>query len=235
MLFVMPLHSIGYSVNFEFSPAISKTLWGNTVEKNINFWNKDSKFNQSFSLGGLISCDVIFSERISLESGITFRNTNLNYSTINGDEFGNGNIYLKYSLLQIPVLFKYSIPLKKTTSVIDSLNIAGGLVLDYIAPNQSYRDETTTFVGFFLNPFVNCDIEMDVSYTHKIGTGKAIIGLRTDLSFIPSKYKISGREVKIGNLFSISPFIGYSFILKEDLIQAKKTEKNKRIRDISVE
>ena len=34
--------------------------------------------------------------------------------------------------------------------------------------------------------------------------------------------------------FSVSPFIGYTFILKEDKGLAKITEKNKRIKDIDV-
>lgn len=41
--------------------------------------------------------------------------------------------------------------------------------------------------------------------------------------------------MSIGNILSFSPVLGYTFIIKEDKNLSKITEKNKRIKDISVE
>ena len=74
-----------------------------------------------------------------------------------------------------------------------------------------------------------------VTYSHKIGPGKFFCGISADINFIQQKYKISGYDVNIGNVLTVAPVIGYTFILKEDKGVAKITEKNKRIKDIDVE
>jgi hypothetical protein len=127
------------------------------------------------------------------------------------------------------------VPLKNTTSVINSINVAFGPVLSFIAPNQSYKDDLTTNISNYISPSTNIGLELDLTYTHVLGPGKILVGIKTDYNLVQASYKISGKEVGIGSTFSFAPMIGYTFIIKEDKIQTKVTEKNKRIKDIAVE
>ena len=143
-------------------------------------------------------------------------------------------INLEYPVLQIPLMAKYSFAINKTTEVIDSLDISGGINLTYISGDQTYKDSLTTDIGKFISPFVNVGVMARAAFSHRIGPGKAFAGLQADFDCIPQGYIIAGRDVNFGNVLSVSPFIGYTFILKEDKGLAKITEKNKRIKDIDV-
>ena len=132
-------------------------------------------------------------------------------------------------------MVKYSFILKKTTSVISCLDLAGGVNISYIIGKQYYIDSVTTYMGNFISPVFNVGASVKAVFSHKIGPGKAFAGLRADMNFIPQNYTISSRKMNIGNILSISPVLGYTFIIKEDKNLSKITEKNKRIKDISVE
>jgi len=234
-LFLMPLSAVGYNVNFAVLPGISECCFGQQVETNKNFWDGSSKPVEYFSFGGRISCDVIFTQNMILETGLEYKNTNLNFVTKDVQTYANGEVNLNYSVFQLPILFKYSVPIKKTTSVINSVNVAFGPTLSFIAPNQAYKDDLTTGIQNFISPSTNIGLELDLTYTHVLGPGKILVGLKTDYNLVQASYKISGKEVGIGSTFSFAPMIGYTFIIKEDKIQTKVTEKNKRIKDIAVE
>lgn len=234
-LLLLPLNSVGYNANIALIPGISECFFGEQVESNKNVWDGVSKPVQYFSLGGRITVDFIFTQNIGLETGFEYKNTNLNFVTKNKNTYADGEVNLNYSVFQLPVLFRYSIPLKKSASVISSFNVAGGPTLSFICPNQSYKDEHTTSIQNFINPLVNVGMELDLTYSHVIGPGKIFLGIKTDYNFINSKYKIDGKDVCFGHAFSFAPVIGYTFIFKEDKHQSKVTEKNKRIKDIAVE
>lgn len=231
----LPLAALGYNVNFAFIPGLSGCFFGNQVETNKTFLDGSRGFTNYFTMGGRISADIIFNSNMAVESGIEYKNVNLNFATKSGDEYSNGEVNLNYSLFQVPVMFKYYIPITKTTSVINSFNIAFGPAISVITPRQSYKDDLTTSFQSFINPRINAGLELDLNYTHVVGPGKILVGLKFDYSFIPLDYSISGRKVGVGNAFSFAPMIGYTFIIKEDKKLSKVTEKNKRIKDIAVE
>lgn len=234
ILFILPLYSLGFDATLSLNAGVTECLGGSQVQKNQNLWDDASNLFDYINAGGLITTDIIFSENMSVETGFGFNKYNLHYTTQEEKVYGNGVIKLNCSIFQIPVLFKYTIPLKKTTETVNGINIAGGINLSYLFPNQTYTDDYTTFIGNFINPSFNVGFTLKATYSAKIGPGKVILGLKSDINFLQQKYAISGQEVNIGNVLSVSPMIGYTFTIKEDKSLSKITEKNKRIKDIDV-
>lgn len=226
--------SLGYNVNFELDAGIAECITGDQVKENKNFWEDFENVTDYINAGGMLSVDVVFKQNLSAMVGLEVKNNNLNYLTNDGNEYGNGIVKLNYQTIQLPVMIKYSFPLKKTTDVISSIDVAGGVNVSYILGRQSYKDNITNYVGnFIINPF-NVGISARAAFSHKIGPGKAYAGLKTDINLLPQTYTISGRKVNYGRVIFVAPVIGYTFILKEDKGLAKITEKNKRIKDIDV-
>lgn len=235
ILFVpFSLVALGYNINFAFLPGITECLGGDEVGSNKNIWEADSQYGKYLSLGGRLSTDIVFSKKFSIETGIEYKNVNLNYSTNSDSLYSNGLVNLNYSVFQLPILFKYSIPIKEQASVISSVNISFGPVFSVISPFQVYKDELTTYSGNFISPLYNAGLEADLSYSHALGTGKILIGIKCDYNFIKQGYKISGNDISFGNTLTVSPLIGYAFVLFEDKSQTHRKEKNRRIKDYIV-
>lgn len=231
---IFPLHALGYNVNFYLDAGINQNLFGAQVQSNKNVWEDTSNAFDYLNAGGLLTADIVFAENLSVEAGLGYSNINLHYTTNEDLQFSNGVVHINFAVIQLPIMFKYTIPLKKTTETVNSINVAAGVQVSYMFPNQTYTDSLTTFVGNFISPFINVGAIVKATYTPKIGPGKAIIGVKADINFLQNKYIISGRDVNIGNILTVSPMIGYSFTIKEDKGLSKITEKNKRIKDIDV-
>ena len=228
------LFSFGYNVNFELDAGLSNCLLGKQIQENKFVWDDFGNIPDYITAGGAITADLVLTQEFSVVGGIRFKNVQLNYLTSDGVEFGNGVIHLQYPVLQIPLMAKYSFAIHKTTEVIDSLDISAGVNISCILGDQTYKDSLTTDNRKFISPFVNVGVIARAAFDHRIGPGKAFAGLQADFDCIPQGYAIDGRAVNFGNVLSVSPFIGYTFILKEDKGLAKITEKNKRIKDIDV-
>ena len=228
------LFAFGYNVNFELDAGLSNCLLGKQIQENKFVWDDFGNIPDYITAGGAITADLVLTQEFSVVGGIRFKNVQLNYLTSDGVEFGNGVIHLQYPVLQIPLMAKYSFAIHKTTEVIDSLDISAGVNISCILGDQTYKDSLTTNNRKFISPFVNVGVIARAAFAHRIGPGKAFAGLQADFDCIPQGYAIDGRAVNFGNVLSVSPFIGYTFILKEDKGLAKITEKNKRIKDIDV-
>ena len=228
------LFAFGYNVNFEMDAGLSNCLLGKQIQENKFVWDDFGNIPDYITAGGAITADLVLTQEFSVVGGIRFKNVQLNYLTSDGVEFGNGVIHLQYPVLQIPLMAKYSFAIHKTTEVIDSLDISAGVNISCILGDQTYKDSLTTDNRKFISPFVNVGVIARAAFAHRIGPGKAFAGLQADFDCIPQGYAIDGRAVNFGNVLSVSPFIGYTFILKEDKGLAKITEKNKRIKDIDV-
>ena len=228
------LFAFGYNVNFELDAGLSNCLLGKQIQENKFVWDDFGNIPDYITAGGAITADLVLTQEFSVVGGIRFKNVQLNYLTSDGVEFGNGVIHLQYPVLQIPLMAKYSFAIHKTTEVIDSLDISAGVNISCILGDQTYKDSLTTDNRKFISPFVNVGVIARAAFAHRIGPGKAFAGLQADFDCIPQGYAIDGRAVNFGNVLSVSPFIGYTFILKEDKGLAKITEKNKRIKDIDV-
>ena len=228
------LFAFGYNVNFELDAGLSNCLLGKQIQENKFVWDDFGNIPDYITAGGAITADLVLTQEFSVVGGIRFKNVQLNYLTSDGVEFGNGVIHLQYLVLQIPLMAKYSFAIHKTTEVIDSLDISAGVNISFILGDQTYKDSLTTDNRKFISPFVNVGVIARAAFAHRIGPGKAFAGLQADFDCIPQGYAIDGRAVNFGNVLSVSPFIGYTFILKEDKGLAKITEKNKRIKDIDV-
>ena len=228
------LFAFGYNVNFELDAGLSNCLLGKQIQENKFVWDDFGNIPDYITAGGAITADLVLTQEFSVVGGIRFKNVQLNYLTSYGVEFGNGVIHLQYPVLQIPLMAKYSFAIHKTTEVIDSLDISAGVNISCILGDQTYKDSLTTDNRKFISPFVNVGVIARAAFAHRIGPGKAFAGLQADFDCIPQGYAIDGRAVNFGNVLSVSPFIGYTFILKEDKGLAKITEKNKRIKDIDV-
>ena len=228
------LFAFGYNVNFELDAGLSNCLLGKQIQENKFVWDDFGNIPDYITAGGAITADLVLTQEFSVVGGIRFKNVQLNYLTSDGVEYGNGVIHLQYPVLQIPLMAKYSFAIHKTTEVIDSLDISAGVNISCILGDQTYKDSLTTDNRKFISPFVNVGVIARAAFAHRIGPGKAFAGLQADFDCIPQGYAIDGRAVNFGNVLSVSPFIGYTFILKEDKGLAKITEKNKRIKDIDV-
>ena len=228
------LFAFGYNVSFELDVGNSNCLLGKQIQENKFFWDDFGNIPDYITAGGAITADLVLTQEFSVVGGIRFKNVQLNYQTSDGVEFGNGVVHLQYPVLQIPLMAKYSFAIHKTTEVIDSLDISAGVNISCILGDQTYKDSLTTDNRKFISPFVNVGVIARAAFAHRIGPGKAFAGLQADFDCIPQGYAIDGRAVNFGNVLSVSPFIGYTFILKEDKGLAKITEKNKRIKDIDV-
>ena len=228
------LFAFGYNVNFELDAGLSNCLLGKQIQENKFVWDDFGNIPDYITAGGAITADLVLTQEFSVVGGIRFKNVQLNYLTSDGVEYGNGVIHLQYPVLQIPLMAKYSFAIHKTTEIIDSLDISAGVNISCILGDQTYKDSLTTDNRKFISPFVNVGVIARAAFAHRIGPGKAFAGLQADFDCIPQGYAIDGRAVNFGNVLSVSPFIGYTFILKEDKGLAKITEKNKRIKDIDV-
>ena len=232
--FLTPCAAIGININFGFGSGMGECFGGENVQKNVNFWNSGKNFVDYTNPQAYITTDIVFTELFSLETGFAFRTMNLHYTTNEDNIYGNGVCHINYSRIQLPILAKFVIPIRKTTELVNSINLSGGINISFNLEKQVYSDSLTNFYGKFINPVVNFGVLLQAVYSHKIGPGRAFAGIQADINFIPVTYYLGNRKVNIGNVLTITPVIGYSFIIVEDKHQSKVTEKNKRIRDIEV-
>lgn len=230
----MPLFALGYNVNFALSTGISECIGSDQIKKNINFWDDFGNFQNHMNNEGLVTADIVLKQNIAVETGVSYRTFNLVYNSDANGLYGNGNIKLNFSTIEIPVMAKFTIPISKTTDVINGINIGVGLNVSWIIGNQSYQDDLTSYVGNFVTPPFDFGLSMKVTYSHKIGPGNAFAGIKASYSFLSQGYMLGERNVNYGNIISVAPVIGYSFVIKEDKGISKVTEKNKRIKDIDV-
>ena len=217
------LFAFGYNVNFELDAGLSNCLLGKQIQENKFVWDDFGNIPDYITAGGAITADLVLTQEFSVVGGIRFKNVQLNYLTSDGVEYGNGVIHLQYPVLQIPLMAKYSFAIHKTTEIIDSLDISAGVNISCILGDQTYKDSLTTDNRKFISPFVNVGVIARAAFAHRIGPGNAFAGLQADFDGIPQGYAIDGRAVNFGNVLSVSPFIGYTFILKEDKGLAKIT------------
>lgn len=229
-----PCTALGFNINISLGSGMSECLGGQNLQKNLNFWDSGKNFIDYTNPQAYITTDIVFTELFSLETGFAFRTMNLHYTTTEGNLYGNGVCNLNYSTVQLPILAKFVIPIKKTTELVNSINLSVGVNVSFNLEKQVYSDSLTNFYGKFINPVVNFGALLQAVYSHKIGPGRAFAGIQADINFIPVTYYLGNRKVNIGNVLTITPVIGYSFIIVEDKHQSKVTEKNKRIRDIEV-
>ena len=229
-----PIFSVGYNVNFEFDAGISECFFGPQVKENRNFWQDFNNFSDYLTTSGAVSADIVINKDFSIITGLQFSHLQLNYFTIDGNEYGNDAVQLRYSILQIPVMAKHDFVIKKTTEIIDSIGLASGLNVSFVTGKQTYKDLVTDYVGNFISSPFNFGLSLKTTYSHKIGPGNVFMGIKADINLLSQKYTINGNSVNFGNVMSVYPVIGYTFILKKDRELAKITEKNKRIKDIDV-
>ena len=229
-----PIYAIGFNVNFGLNTGFTECVGGNNVQKNVNIWDADNNYFDYFNAGGYITADIVLAQQFSLESGFSYKMFNLHYETTEEKYYGNDVCHLNYSVIQMPIIAKYIIPIKKSAEIINSINLGAGLNVYYVVGKQVYSDSMTNYYGNFITPKVNVGAVLKATYNHKIGPGYAFIGLNSEIDFIPHSYSINERKVNIGNTLSINPVIGYKFIIYEDKGLSKITEKNKRIKDLVV-
>ena len=151
-LLPLPLFSIGYNTNIELGVGIAESFGSEQIEHNRNIWNNFTDFGKYLNYCGGLSADVIFSQNAGAEVGVKYKMINLNYET--QEIYANDEVHLNFSIVQIPILFKYSIPILKTVDVISALNIAGGINGSIIVGNQIYVDSITRDNGNFISPFL---------------------------------------------------------------------------------
>lgn len=235
VLSLQTIYAMGYNINFELDTGISEALFGTEVDSNKQFWQDLNNYYNYINMGGAISVDVVLKQKFSIIAGIQFKNIQLNYNTIQGNEYGNDTVQISYPILQLPIMAKYNFVIKKTTEIIDSFNLAGGINISNVIGQQTYKDSMTNYVGNFIKQPINIGFIARATYSHKLGPGNVFAGIKADINFITQGYIISGHNVNYGNVLVLSPVIGYTFILKEDKGLAKITEKNKRIKDIDVQ
>ena len=230
-----PLFAIGYNINFELDAGFTECFFSNEIKENRNFLQDFRQLGDYINVGGAISGDIVLNRNLSCVAGFRIKNVQLNYITSDGNLYANGKVKISYPVIQLPLMVKYSIIVKKTTDVINTLDFALGLNISYILGKQLYMDDITSFIGNFISPSFNVGTGINITFSHKLGPGKAFFGFKADINFIPESYIIDGRNMKIGNIFSYSPVLGYTIVIKEDKNLSKITEKNKRIKDISVD
>lgn len=234
ILFSSQLFALGYNVNFGLGIGLTESLFSNQIKENVNFL--DDIYNSTDYIDTLssITGDIVVNENIAFETGFYYKTEKLNFLLIDKKQYGDGNVNIIANKLQIPVMFKYSYPIKKTTEIINKVDFGIGIGFTSMVSKQMYSDVKTNYYGNFINPPLNVDITGKVTYSHRIGPGIAFAGVKADFSLIQTKYAINEKQLNMGNCFSVAPIIGYSFTIKEDNSISKKIEKNKRIKDIIV-
>lgn len=229
-----PLYAIGYNVNFALDAGVTECLGGKQIEQNLNVWDDFANVGKYINYGGLLSADILFLKTQDIEVGLELKRVKLNYLPKEGNVYSNGATSIEYSLLKIPVLYKISIPLSKTSNLVNSIDIGAGFNASFIIGDEIYKDEVSKDVGKFIYEPYNFGLALKITYNQKIGPGFAFAGLYGDFNFLPYKYSTQNNIIELGRTLSVSPIIGYTFKIKEDLFQSKVTEKNKRIKDIDV-
>ena len=230
-----PTFAVGYNVNFGLTTGITECIGESSIQKNVNIWDAESNYFDYLGAGGYITADIVFTQEFTLEAGFSYKMLNLHYTTTDSNYYGNDVCHLNYSVIQLPVMAKYIIPIKKSADIINSINLGAGLFVSYNIAKQVYSDSESNDYGKFLTPHFNVGSVLNVTYNHKIGSGYAFAGIGSEINFLPCKYTIDERKVNIGNTLSFTPVIGYKFIIYKDKNIAKVTEKNRRIRDFVVQ
>ena len=225
--------AVGYKVNFGLDTGITECLGGSNVQKNVNFWDEQNDISEFLNYGGFITADIVISERFSVESGFSYKMKNQNFYT-EDILYGNGLCQINYSRIEMPILAKIVFPIKKTSQILNSIDFGFGINISLNFANQAYSDSEINYNGYFLTPVMNLGVLLQSTYTHKLGPGRIFAGIQADIDFIQQSYSINTRKVNLGNVFTVSPVIGYTFIIKENKKLAKITEKNKRIIDLEV-
>lgn len=234
LIFILPIFAIGIDMNFRANVGIAECFFGNQIEKNVNFWEDSENFGKFINHGAAITTNIIFTQDSFVETGLIYANNKLNFCCTDNVSYSNGIVRLSYQEFKIPLIYDYSFTIKKTTEVISSLVVGVGINVSYKFGNELYKDDITTFAGSFISPKFNVEAVIQSYYSHKIGPGKAFVGLSLDLELLQNEYYMEGKKVNVGNGFSVTPMIGYTFIIKEDKGLSKITEKNKRIKDLDV-
>ena len=234
IFFLLPCSAIGFNVNLGLNSGLAESLGGKTVQKNINVWEAENNYIDYFSSGAYITTDLVFTQLFYVELGLAYKNLNLHYITTDENIYSNDMCHLNYSVIQIPVTANYIYQIQKSADIIDGISFGAGLNFSLNVAKQVYTDSLTKYYGKFISPNFNVGATLKATYLRKLGPGYAFAGLSSDINFIPNNYSISGQKVNLGNTLTVSPVIGYKFIIHEDKNLAKITEKNKRISDIDV-
>lgn len=235
LFFIFPLSAAGFKLNFGLTNGFSECTGGKQVQKNVNFWDDFSEFGHYLDYGGFVTADIIFLKDSDIEIGFEYQRTSLNFLSLDGIKYSNGITNISFSQLKIPVLYKFSLPLSKTKAIINSLDFSAGMNFSFILGEQAYKDELTTDVGNFIHNSFNIGLSAKINYSQKLGQGYFFAGIGCDYNLLPYTYQTSINEVNTGRTFSVSPFIGYTFVIKENDYQARITEQSKRITDMDVQ
>lgn len=202
------------------------------MEKILNFWQDVVNIVNYVNFSTGTSEDIIFNQKIAIEAVIKYKMVNLNYTS--HKMYATKPVHINFPIIQIPVLFKCSIPIRKTVSTVSAITFAGGINSSFVVGKQNYADSLSRDIGNFSSPKFDIGMTVEAIYSYKIGLDCLFLGIKADINILQQKYKISGHGFNIGNIVTVSPVLGYTFILREDKELEKINEKNKHIKDIDV-
>lgn len=228
------IYAIGININYCFNMGFTECLFGKQIKRNVNVWDDKENFNEYINYGNFVSTDIVFNKNLTLEIGAEYKNISLHFYTTNEKMYSNGNTNLQFSILKIPILYKISIPLSKSSKINNFLDFAAGINTSFIISKIIYKDELTKDIGNFISNPVNFGFTLKITYSHKIGPGFLFAGILGDINFNSSKYYVNSYDIDMGKITTISPILGYSIVIKETQYKLKTQEKRKRITDFEV-
>jgi hypothetical protein len=222
------VYAVGLDLNVTGLFGSTVGVGGNQVAEHELFWTSPKTFADSFSGGGLVTVDIVWTPSLALETGVGFMHSGLEYSTVDGEKYGNGIISVQYNRIQIPVGLQYRYKFKNMMQ--DSkILITCGVLLSFFSGDQVYKDELTTASSAFLSPSFSQQFYLSLRYMFKLGSGNLIAGISGAIDIAPLSYTINGYTVDVGRSVPVVLELGYSFPILINSATEKENVKKKRV------
>jgi hypothetical protein len=229
-LLLYPSHVYGVGLDLNVSGMFGETLGigGAQVEEHEFFWKNTDALLKSFSGGGLMTADIVFTPAFAVETGAGFMHSGREFTAVDGEKYGNGIVSVQYNRIQVPFGLQYRYRFKDSPDE-KKILVTGGVLLSFLTGEQVYKDELTTASSNYISPSFSQQFFLSVRYLADLGSGRLIAGIRADIDIMPLSYTINGYDVDMGRSLPVVFEIGYSFPIVINSAVEKENIRKRRV------
>jgi hypothetical protein len=222
------VYGVGLDLNVSGTFGVTMGIGGAQVEEHEFFWKNPDALLKSFSGGGLVTTDIVFTPAFAIETGAGFMHSEREFMAVDGEKYGNGIVSVQYNRIQIPFGLQYRYRFKDSPDE-KKILITGGVLLSFFAGEQVYKDDLTTASSNYLTPSFSQQFFLSVRYVFNLGGGRLITGIRADIDILPLSYTINGYDVDMGRSLPVVLELGYSFPIVINSAVEKENIRKRRV------
>ncbi len=228
LLYPSHVYGVGLDLNVSGTFGVTMGIGGAQVEEHEFFWKSPDALLKSFSGGGLVTTDIVFTPAFAIETGAGFMHSEREFTAVDGEKYGNGIVSIQYNRIQIPFGLQYRYRFKDSPDE-KKILITGGVLLSFFTGEQVYKDDLTTASSNYLTPSFSQQFFLSVRYSFNLGSGRLITGIRADIDIQPLAYTINGYDVDIGRSLPVVFELGYSFPIVINSAVEKENIRKRRV------